>query len=277
MASTEQAIALTNAYRLRQMQITENAVAITAALWRTVIPDQISQTYPQFLTPTARALSAAQQVAGGLAVGYLPAFVAAETGKPQPPPELDPAARAGLTVDGRPLEQALQRGLVQVKMALAAGRPIGPAMDTGLGFVVRTARTEVPQAGRDLLGQGMEQTHLVHGWVRVTSPRPCGACLARAGVFEPDSVSIDVHAACQCTAEPVVKDVPDRFPRPTGQQIFDRMTPAEQDALFAGRGGADKAELVRSGAIPLSDLATVQHTHNSGRWITETPLSALTP
>lgn len=274
MAATEQAIALTNAYRQRQTQITQNILAIVASLWRAINPDQIAQTYPQFLLPAVRAVTVGQQVAGGLAAGYLPAFIAAETAKPTTL-DLNPAARAGLTVDGRPLEQALQRGLLQVKLALSTGRPVGQAMDTGLGFVVRTARTEVPQAGRDVLAQGMRQTHLVHGWVRVTSPRPCGACLARAGEFEPDSHTITVHAACQCTAEPVVKDVPNRYPRPTGQQIFDRMTPAEQDTLFAGRGGADKAQLIRDG-LPLKDLVTVQDSHNSGRWITETPLSALT-
>jgi hypothetical protein len=273
MAATEQAIALTNAYRQRQTQVTESTVAITAQLWQAINPDQITQTYDQFLSPAARALTVGQQVSGGLAAGYLPAFVAAETAKPITV-DLNPAERAGITVDGRPIEQALQRGLAQVKMALATGRPVEQAMNTGLGFVVRTARTEVPQAGRDLLSEGMQQTHLVHGWVRVTSPRPCGACLARAGEFEPDSVSIEVHAGCQCTAEPVVRSVPDRFPRPTGQQIFDGMTPAEQDALFSGRGGADKADLIRSGT-PLSDLVTVQHSHNSGRWITETPLAAL--
>lgn len=275
MPATEQAFALTNNYRQRQAQVTAHAVAITAALWRTLNPDNLSKSYPAFLAPAVRALSVAQQVSGGLAAGYLPAFVRAETSKPVTV-DVSPAERAGVTADGRPLEQAVQRGLVQVKMALATGRPIGPAMDNGLAFVVRTARTEVPQAGRDILGDAMQQTHLVRGWVRVTSPRPCGACLALAGKFSASSESIKVHAACQCTAEPVVRSLPDRFPRPTGQEIFDRMSPSEQDALFAGRGGADKADLVRSGAISLKALVTMQETHASGAWITETPLTALT-
>jgi hypothetical protein len=275
MAATEQAFQLTNNYRQQQSTVTENAVAILAALWRTISPAQLSATYPSFLAPAVRALTVAQQISGGLSAGYLPAFIGAETGTVPAAPAVDVAARAGVTVDGRPLEQAVGRGLVQIKMALATGRPIEPAMNTGLAFVVRTARTEVPQAGRDILSEAMNQTHQVHGWVRVTSARPCGACLADAGHFHIRHAPLPVHSACQCTAEPVVRNLPDRFPRPTGQQIFDRMTPAEQDALFAGRGGADKAELIRSGATPLADLATVQETHNSGRWITETPLAAL--
>ncbi|MDP9116461.1 MAG: hypothetical protein M3O28_04205 [Actinomycetota bacterium] len=276
MAATQQAVALTNNYRAQQAQLTESTVGIVTALWGGVNPDDIAGTYPVFLTPAIRALSVAQQVSGGLAAGYLPAFIQASTGRPTPRPEVDPATRAGLTTDGRPIGQALQRGLLQVKLALSTGRPVPQAMDTGLAFAVRTTRTEVPQAGRDLLGEGMLHYHEVKGWVRVTSARPCGACLARAGEFEPAGVAIDVHAACQCTAEPAIEEVPDRYPRMTGQEIFDAMSATEQDALFAGRGGADKADLIRNGDVPLSALVTVQDSYNSGRWITETPLAALT-
>jgi hypothetical protein len=61
--------------------------------------------------------------------------------------------------------------------------------------------------------------------------------------------SIIVHN-CQCVTVPVVIGVPNRFPLPTGQQIFNSKTNAEQDEML----GPEVAERVRAGDASLADL-----------------------
>jgi hypothetical protein len=80
-----------------------------------------------------------------------------------------------------------------------------------------------------------------------------------------------VHDHCKCTSEPIVRDIPDRYPRKDGQQIFDAMTPTEQDTLLGG----EKAQLIRSGQVPLAALIEVSPMRAIPDQITEAPLEAL--
>ena len=61
--------------------------------------------------------------------------------------------------------------------------------------------------------------------------------------------------------------------RPTGQEMFDAMTPAEQDAQF----GPAKAKALREGRIKLEDLVDRSPMATGEDFITEKPLDALEP
>jgi hypothetical protein len=80
---------------------------------------------------------------------------------------------------------------------------------------------------------------------------------------------------CSCTAEPVVGNVEQGSSRPSGSEIFDGMDKAQQDALFAGRGGADKADLIRSGSATLADLVSRTESPAWGMTVYEKPLKQL--
>jgi hypothetical protein len=73
----------------------------------------------------------------------------------------------------------------------------------------------------------------------------------------------------------VIGGVSDNFERPTGQDMFDAKSETEQNALFSGRGGAEKADLIREG-MPISDLIERTDLALGGSSITEAPLSKLT-
>ncbi|MCB0882688.1 MAG: hypothetical protein KDC33_10805 [Thermoleophilia bacterium] len=93
----------------------------------------------------------------------------------------------------------------------------------------------------------------VIGYRRVADGGACAVCLAlETGDVVPDDEVFEAHPNCLCGMEPVT-DGPDPVMR-TGQQRFDAMTTAQQDALFYGRGGAAMADLVRSGRVGLADL-----------------------
>jgi hypothetical protein len=76
--------------------------------------------------------------------------------------------------------------------------------------------------------------------------------LSDGRVHEPEE-AFRGHPNCHCVQEPVLVGDRGSISRPTGKEIFDQKTKAEQDALFEGRGGERKADLIRGG-LPLSEL-----------------------
>lgn len=184
----------------------------------------------------------------------------------------------------RETANAAAHGVEQVARMLAAGG-ISPPKDLGvpvtgppltlertIGDVWRstaqlpsTARRaaleriidqSLTNAWRDGMHAAMAAAPEVIGWRRVARAGCCGACLALAdGRMIPLDVPLDGHPHCHCVAEPVIKGVNDRrWGRQTGQQRWEAMSPAEQDEMFHGHGGAAKADVIRSGDASLDDL-----------------------
>jgi hypothetical protein len=98
-----------------------------------------------------------------------------------------------------------------------------------------------------------------------------GRRVPATGAIQADDEVLEVHPSCSCSKEPVVADAPDRVMRPTGTEVFERLSAQEQDSLL----GPDKAELVRSGDIPLHSLIEKQEQAVLPTVITEAPLEAL--
>ena len=154
-------------------------------------------------------------------------------------------------------------------------RALNRILAAGLTRARAIAAWQVAESARTALADAMTESDVVVGWRRATSGAPCGACLAAAtgAILDTEDVP-EAHTNCQCVAEPVIRGVRDLHPRPTGEEIFDSLTAEQQDALFAGRGGAEKARLIRSGT-PLSALITRSTMAAQADQITETPLAAL--
>lgn len=91
------------------------------------------------------------------------------------------------------------------------------------------------------------------------------------GAILADDSSIEVHDNCQCSAEPVIRDVPDDIHRPTGSAMFDELSDEQQDQLL----GPDKAHLVRNGDVPFHALVARSPMNAIPDQITEAPLEAL--
>jgi hypothetical protein len=271
--ATREAIAETNAWRRDLLALRRRAVDASVAAWALIATDDVDEGFRQWLEVVAATITAAQLAGLTRTGGYLERFLTLELGRPEPIPAVD-LERATVARDGRTLEEALRPAVYTVKAALAARHPNPLAV--GARRAHRTVAVEAMSGPRDALDQLINEHPRIVGWRRATTGNPCGACLAAAtGAIQESRTVLRVHSHCRCVKEPVVGRVRERFRRPTGAELWTQLTPDQQDALFEGTGGKDKADLIRSGEARLEDLITPQPMVTVPDEITETPLAAL--
>lgn len=275
MPASRTALALTDAYRDRLLTIRQRAALVVAHGWRNLEPARLEESYAAWLATTQATVEAAKREGVAASDAYLAAYLAAELASEARPRGLDPEPYLE-AIGGRPLGRALLTPLLTVKVALQQGRPSSEALRLGLARATRIAAVEAMDAPRRALADLMRDEDRIAGWRRVTSRNACGACLALAdGVVRDPGDVLETHGHCRCTAEPVVRGVRERIRRPTGREHFDALSHEEQDALFHGRGGAEKAELIRAGAVPFDALIQREHMEATPDEFTEAPLSRL--
>ena len=275
MAASRTSLALTDVYRDQLQQTKQTLEAQCRSFWPLTasVPDRrgvdLDKGYEAFLTRMVPALAAAQGQAVRLSYGYLSAFLTSELGGPA---EAITSQReyVGVSRDGHALRDALRGPVITVKLELRQGRDLARAMQRGLTRALRILGMEFDHAARRSLQDAIVADPRVTGYRRAVRGT-CAACLATAsGTFD-GNVHFPVHPSCQCVTEPVVRNVKDRFPRPTGEQIFAAKTAAEQDAAI----GKQAAEAVRTGLVTLTALVEVQRQAAADDIQTQKPLSAL--
>jgi hypothetical protein len=277
MPSSRASVLITDAYQRALVALRERTGRLVLAGFALDF-DALAPSFARWLPYAERTIEDAQRASALLAGDYLMAYRASETGERARPYALDARTYAGHTPDGRPLRRVLVSSRVAVALGLEHGLGRERAMDWGRARALRVVRQEVLEAARFAQRDLMRDDDRIRGWRRVTSSRACGACLAAStGAIRRTSEVPEAHAACRCVAEPVVRGVEERERRPSGRELFDALSPVEQDALFAGTGGAAKAALVRSGRVPLEALLTREARPRARTTITETPLEALAP
>jgi hypothetical protein len=273
--SSPRAIALTDAYRARLLDTRLRTAKLTAQAWAHVEPGRLEETGSAFVATTRAVVENAKREGVARADGYLAAYLAAELATEVRPRGIDPEPYLD-TEDGRPLTRALTTPLLLVTTALRQGRLPEDALQLGRARATRIVAAESLGAPRRALGDLLREEDRVTGWRRVPSRNACGACLALASGEARSKADLpETHGCCRCTAEPVVRGVRERIIRPTGREIFDAYSHAEQAALFHGRGGAEKAELIRSGAVPFDALIQRDEMAVTSDQFTEAPLAAL--
>lgn len=273
MPASRQAAALTDAYRNRLLVIRQQATVATVRSWRAQLdPDRLDETWGEFERTAVAALVAAQAAGVSLTSTYLAAYLSAELARPVQTPATDTAPLIGVTAGGIVIAKALVAARVATKLAIGSGTGPAAAMLLGQNRVARTVASEAMAAPRAALADAIREDDRLAGWHRVVAPGACGACLALATGQTMDAEDdLTVHSACRCVTEPVVVGVSQRFRRPTGRELFDRMNEAEQDAMF----GAEKASLVRDGAVPFAALAQHEHRAAAPDAVTERSLKSL--
>lgn len=275
MPATREAADATARYRTDLIAARRRTVAAVAAWWFLDRSD-LDNSFLRWLGAATALVTAGQGYTARRSMAYLAEFVGAELGAPQDLVEIPPVV--GVSLDGRPLSEALLPSLYTVKRRIGAGDNFDEASAAGRARAMRTSTVELDGAGDRALSRGIADSGQVRGWRRVVSGAACGACLASAtGEVRDPREHLLRHPHCRCTKEPVVAGVTERHRRATGRELFDRKSPSAQAATFAGRGGALKAALVRDGAIDFADLAATRRQALAGRpdVLDETPLVAL--
>jgi hypothetical protein len=260
MPANPLSLRLTALYRQRLLQSRQRVEREAAARWPTI--EALDGT--DWPARVGQVVAQAQGEAVRAAAGYLSAFVRLETGTTAAI-VLDSRAYAGRSRDGRPLPEAYVSPLIGTRWMLKQGAEPDEALRYGLNRGRRMASVDFDHAHRTALLDAIEADDRFEGHRRATAGT-CGACMALSG----DGGAFDVHPGCQCVPQPVVTDVPDRFPLPSPQELFAAKTRAEQDEAL----GADVAEKVRKKTIELSDLVAVTPLATADDYITQKPLGA---
>lgn len=273
MPRRAESLALTDNYQAQLLDTRQKVAALAASHWLALSLRDLDRTFGEWRTKVAAVVRSAKTLGVQRTDAYFAAFIGSELGVTPRAQGVGATAYMN-TVDGRSLTQALTPPLFTVKIALAQGRH--DALHFGLARATRIAAEEAMDAPRRALGDLIASDDRVKGWERVTSGNACGACLAEAdGRVHKPTDPFDRHSHCRCIREPVVRGVPQQFKRPTGREIFDALSPAGQAALFHGRGGAEKADLVRSGAVPFDALVRRERQEVTPDQFTEQSLDAL--
>lgn len=217
---------------------------------------------PQFdakVAPAAGLLVAAGQVAMVNEVNAFQTTMMQELGLAAPAPVIAESF-AGMTGDGRTVTGLLAQTVPH------AGRRydflIGeqdPKSLTQSGQL-HTARAALEDTARwldryvaTILGDTQKaaaQTSMAAGettkWVRAVNLPCCGRCAILAGRVYRWDANFLRHPQCDCYAIPVAENT-SHSPATNMNDLFDQMTPAEQDAAFTIAG----AEAIRAGADPV--------------------------
>jgi hypothetical protein len=276
MPATERSLRLTDAYRDHLLQLRRHLVATAGQRWGRVNLEDLEATYRAWALFAAAALTAGQRAGARATDTYFSAYMEAELGRPAAIAAVDGDELVGRGRDGRGLAEVLAPPLITVRQALKQGTSVNRALQMGQARATRILAVELTATPRVVLDRKIAGTARVVGWRRVASANACGACLGAAtGAIHESAIPLRVHGFCRCIKEAVVAGVDERHPRPTARETWASMTKREQNALFAGRGGADKAELIRSGRVDLEDLVHHQPMATVADEITEAPLALL--
>jgi len=269
MPRERRSIEITDTYRDRLRVLRARVDRAARAGWARITIDNLQADHDQWAAQIGAVVAAAQFAGVRLTSAYLAAYMASELQRPQEPPAVD-AGTVGAAPDGRPVDDLLASSLIGVRVALKDGAPPSVALDRGMARAARAVGESVMHAPREALAAQIRADDRIVGWHRVTSGG-CLACVASATRPYGDSEPLDVHPGCNCSAEPVIRDVPQTVPRATGADVFDALAPAEQDARYG-----PAAELVRSGQVPLRDMVDRSPMATQADQITQAPVSALT-
>lgn len=266
MAHNRRSLSLTESYRQRLFALRDQLEGAASTTWPSI--EELGGS--EWPVRMAAATERAQISAVRFTMGYLTAYASSELGARQRV-RIDSATFAGRSSDGQPLRDSYRSPLIGVLAALKDGKASEEALAMGLVAGRRLVGMNFDAAHRKALLETIDVDERFDGWTRVLRGT-CGACAgAAAGINH--SLYFPVHPGCQCVSEPAMRGLVNRFPRPTGVEIFNEKSHSEQDEML----GPEAAEAVRSGAVALSDL--VGHSEmdsDQPDWITQRPISALT-
>jgi|GEM_PF-1536854 len=282
MPATARSWRITEAYR-RRISNDRKALQVRAEQsWP--IDGEISTT--DWVARMVALVEVKQSQAVRRASAYLAAYVASETGSRTARMTLDPAKYVGLSRDGRPLAESFRSPLIGVLYQIKQGDDVTEALKLGKERAKRTVGVDYDNAHRLALLDAIAADPNTEGWQRAVAGT-CGACAAAADGTVDGSLHFEVHPNCQCISEPVViaaaitaaaaisgREPPSRdaFRRPTGQELFDAKTEAEQNEML----GPETAQLVRDGIVTISDLYSKAELDDAPDFITQRPLNELT-
>lgn len=234
---------LASAHTAATQVIARRAAEQVQNRWRTVGPDQLAPQYRQMIAPLfIGAIMSGQLAAAALAQPYVDS-AATGTGD-SPVASVVPASFAGMTAGGLPLDWLAGVLYSWLTQALGSGMSTQDASTAGLQRAIMYVSTEINDASRAATQVAVTAHPAIAGYERVVHLPACDRCIVLAGKFYRYSSGFLRHPRCDCTMRPVTQSELDSGqPQSTPRQLFDAMTPTEQNQRF----GTANAETIRLG------------------------------
>lgn len=226
--------------------------------------DDLRGSYEPIAQRVNTSIQRAQTAAVRLTAAYLTAYLSSELGRRQRTVSIPSKNYVGRSYGDLPLDEALQKPLISLLVANGKGEP--DPMGTGLKALRANIDLNVKHAGRKALQDATEADVRISGRQRAVAGT-CAACEALSG----STIRFEVHPGCECVEAPVVRDVPDRFPIPTGLSLFMAKTKPEQDAAV----GIDAADKIRNGEADLTDFVKHERPEGAPGFLIQKPLQDL--
>ena len=200
MAATPEGARLTEAHRLAQLRIGAETVRQLVAIWPLLDIADLDGTTATWLATAVPVIEHQGRRSATLAGEYIRAFRTIELGNTT---GLRPVFA---TVDVPALTTSLRvTGPVSIKNATAAGIRPAAAAETALTQSSGAGMRHAVGAGRGTIDGTVRADPAAHGWARITGAKACSFCAmlaSRGGVYGADTVGVQAHDACGCSAEP---------------------------------------------------------------------------
>ena len=229
-----------------QAALASATVKSSVALWRELDPSAITSSWisDEIGARIFLALATAQELAATRSDAYLTRVLAEQGLSVNAEGKIIPLSLAGVSSDGRPLEDLLMQPIITTMAAQQQGATLSQAMLMGENALIRIVGTQVQDISRTAHGVGVAVRPRT-GWVRMLTPPSCGRCAILAGRFYRWSDGFERHPLCNCVNVPSVEDSADDI-RTDPKAYFNSLSEADQNKHF----GAASAKAIRDGADP---------------------------
>jgi len=246
-------------YYEQQQQIAATTVAAAGKLWRRV-GDDFSASWATVRPEMLQTVQLGRMAAATSSVAYTPA-VLAETGQVAAPVgQVNPAAFAEFTPDGRDMGSLLDLSVNRAKSAVASGSTSTAARAQAGAWLSGTLLTVMADTGRAVVGADIAQRPTLTGYVRMLNAPSCSRCVILAGKWYKWNQGFLRHPRCDCRHIPASENVgADLSTDP--YKYFESLTPEAQTKAFGrieARSINDGADIYRSVNLKARGLGTAK-------------------
>ncbi len=195
MAVSEAGRRLTEAHRLRQLQLRALTARDLRRIWSALDPKRVGPTWAAVEPAIVATIQARRPLSSGLSTRYFSEFHEAEQAR----------GEAAVRTASR-----LTRDDIVPNLRLLGPSIIRRDGDLNIAFsnIEGEVARQVLNGGREALTESIQATRYCLGYVRVSDGNPCAFCamlIGRGPVYRQEAAFFKAHRKCGCTAEPVYR------------------------------------------------------------------------
>lgn len=199
--------AIITAYQAHAAAIRTRVLAAIAAFWAG-LDDYRDTNADHFVRLVGPLAEGGQQATAAATAGYLAVLEASVTAARAATIQLDPTASSTQALRGVSTAELWRRPIIQLRTALAAGRPFPDAVQEGGRRAEQLAATNLQLAKTHAARQVMGGSDQIVGYRRsLTGGHSCGLCVVASTQRYHKHNLMPIHPGCDCGVIPIFGDV----------------------------------------------------------------------